>query len=86
MIRKYAIIVAAGSGIRMGSSIPKQFLLLREKPLVWYSVSAFLDAFEDLEVILVLPEGYQEEGKQISESFPEQKRIHLTVGGKTRFH
>ena len=86
MIRKYAIIVAAGSGIRMGSSIPKQFLPLRGKPLLWYSVRAFLDVFEDIEVILVLPEGYMQDGRQIAESFPGPERIYLTVGGKSRFH
>ncbi|QLH44874.1 MAG: 2-C-methyl-D-erythritol 4-phosphate cytidylyltransferase [Bacteroidota bacterium] len=37
----YAIVVAAGSGTRMQSEIPKQFLLLGGRPVLWYAVSSF---------------------------------------------
>lgn len=38
---KYAIIVAGGSGTRMGASIPKQFLLLHGKPILQHAAEAF---------------------------------------------
>lgn len=86
-MKKYAIIVAGGSGVRMGSSIPKQFLLLNDKPIIVYSVLAFLHAYNDIEIILVLPENYIAEGKRIITAFglPADK-INAVAGGQTRFH
>ena len=54
-MKKYAIIVAGGTGSRMGSALPKQFLLLADKPVLYYTIKTFLEAFEDLEIVLVLP-------------------------------
>jgi len=51
-MKKYAVIVAGGSGTRMGASIPKQFMLLKDKPVLYYSIKAFVDAYPDLQVIL----------------------------------
>ena len=53
-----AIVVAAGSGRRMGGKIPKQFLPLSGKPVLWYSLQAFgaCDAIE--EIILVTAEEF----------------------------
>jgi len=45
MMEKYAIIVAGGSGSRMKSVTPKQFALLAGKPVLLYSIEAFLKAF-----------------------------------------
>ena len=55
-MKKYAVIVAGGSGSRMNSSVPKQFLLLKGKPLLYYTLKTFLESYEDLHIILVLPE------------------------------
>ncbi|HMH33993.1 MAG TPA: 2-C-methyl-D-erythritol 4-phosphate cytidylyltransferase [Puia sp.] len=84
-MKKFAIIAAAGSGLRMGTELPKQFMLILGKPLLWYSVKAFQDAFEDMEIILVLPQAYMETGRNIAElsRFPQQ--IRLVTGGETRF-
>lgn len=86
-MKKYAVIVAGGSGVRMGSSIPKQFLLLNDKPIIVYSILAFLHAYNDIEIILVLPENYIAEGKRIISAFglPANK-INVVAGGQTRFH
>ncbi len=86
-MKKYAVLVAGGSGVRMGSTIPKQFLLLNGKPVLYYSIIAFLHAFEDVKIILVLPENYIAEGKKIITEYglPQQK-IHIVAGGATRFH
>lgn len=85
-MEKYAVIVAGGSGLRMGTAIPKQFLLLRDKPVLWYTLTAFLDSFPDLQVILVLPEQHLDTGKQILRSTSDPDRIWMTTGGDTRFH
>ncbi|MBS1598522.1 MAG: 2-C-methyl-D-erythritol 4-phosphate cytidylyltransferase [Bacteroidetes bacterium] len=85
-MKKYAVIVAAGSGLRMGYSVPKQFLSLRGKPVLWYTITTFLNAFEDLEIILVLPNDFMETGKSIIQATASQHRIKLVPGGETRFH
>lgn len=85
-MKKYAIIVAAGTGRRMGRTIPKQFLLLHDKPVLYYTLKSFLEAYEDLEIILVLPEEFSDMGKEVIDAYFDYKRIQVTFGGETRFH
>ncbi len=85
-MKKYAVIVAGGSGQRMGAAIPKQFLLLQGKPLLWYSLQTFLHAFEDIKIILVLPADNLTEGEQLAKDLDAVERITVTAGGATRFH
>jgi 2-C-methyl-D-erythritol 4-phosphate cytidylyltransferase len=85
-MKKYAIIVAGGTGRRMGNPIPKQFLWLNNKPILYYTIKTFLEAFDDLQIILVLPEEYTDMGKEIIDAFFDYSRIQLTSGGETRFH
>ncbi|HKZ68150.1 MAG TPA: 2-C-methyl-D-erythritol 4-phosphate cytidylyltransferase [Chitinophagaceae bacterium] len=82
---KYAIIVAAGAGTRMGSELPKQFMLLKEKPLLYYTLKAFLEAYNDLQVILVLPLEYTDMGQEIIDAWFDKDRIRIAAGGDTRF-
>ncbi len=72
--------------MRMGTVVPKQFLPLQGKPVLWYSLTAFLDAFPDLEIILVLPEAHLQTGQDILRSTHSPDRIWMTAGGETRFH
>ena len=85
-MRKYAVIVAGGAGSRMGSTIPKQFLLLHNKPVLYYTLKVFLEAYEDMQIILVLPEDYTDLGREIIDAFFDYSRIQITNGGETRFH
>lgn len=84
-MKKYAVIVAGGTGTRMGTTLPKQFLLLRDKPVLYYSIKAFLDAFDDLEVILVLPVDHVGTGQEIIDAYFDKEKVHITEGGDTRF-
>lgn len=84
-MNKYAIIVAGGTGTRMGSAIPKQFLEVGGKPILYYSIKVFLEAFEDLKIILVLPLDYTDLGKEIIDAWFDKNRIRITAGGNTRF-
>ena len=72
--------------MRMGTVVPKQFLELDGKPVLWYTLTAFLKAYNDLEIILVVPEAHVEKGLEIIRSTSEPDRIGITVGGETRFH
>ena len=85
-MEKYAVIVAGGTGSRMQSNLPKQFLSLGGKPVLYYSISAFLHAFEDINIIVVLPAEQLSNGEKIiNEHFP-RRNIRLTTGGQARFH
>ena len=85
-MKKYAIIVAGGAGTRMGSATPKQFLLLGDKPVLYYTIKTFLEAYDDLQIILVLPEDYTDMGREIIDAYFDYRRIRVTAGGETRFH
>lgn len=84
-MKKYAIIVAGGSGTRMGGTLPKQFMLLRDKPVLYYTLRTFIEAYDDLQVILVLPVDYTDMGQEIIDAFFDKDRIRITAGGDTRF-
>lgn len=82
---KYAIIVAGGLGTRMGEKLPKQFMLLKDKPVLYYSIKTFLESYDDLQVILVLPVEYMDMGHEIIDAYFDKDRIRITAGGDTRF-
>ena len=84
-IKKIAVIVAGGAGARMGAELPKQFLLLKNKPLLFYTIDVFLKAYNDLEIILVLPEAYVDMGQEIIDAYFDKDRVRITIGGATRF-
>jgi 2-C-methyl-D-erythritol 4-phosphate cytidylyltransferase len=85
-MKKYAVIVAGGSGSRMGSAVPKQFLLLRDKPVLWYTLEAFLGAYDDMKVVLVVPSEHMEAAIAVVDATRAPERVQLTTGGSTRFH
>lgn len=82
---KYAVIVAGGTGRRMGSPLPKQFMMLKNKPVLYYTIKAFLDAYDDMRVILVLHADYMDMGQEIIDAYFDKDRIRITAGGDTRF-
>ncbi len=86
--QKTAVIIpAAGSGSRMGASVPKQFLSLAGEPLLVRTVRTFLlSPAIDLAVVVV-PAAHREETRQILQrhlSPALSRRILFTVGGATR--
>jgi len=85
-MKKYAVIVAGGSGTRMGTTVPKQFLHLKGKPLLWYTLETFLKAYDDIEIILVIADDYLDIAKKILLSIPSTQPVSLVTGGQTRFH
>ena len=78
-----AIIPAAGMGIRMGSNIPKQFLLLDGKPILHHTLSVLDQCSIVNEIVLVVSEKEIEKGwQQIQDSYPKVTKV--IVGGKER--
>jgi 2-C-methyl-D-erythritol 4-phosphate cytidylyltransferase len=85
-MKKYAVIVAGGIGKRMNSDMPKQFLPLHDKPVLYHTIKAFTDAFADIKIILVLPPEHISLGEEILDAYFDKSKIEITVGGETRFH
>jgi 2-C-methyl-D-erythritol 4-phosphate cytidylyltransferase len=84
-MKKYAVIVAGGSGSRMGTELPKQFMTLRGKPILYYSVNAFREAYSDVCIILVVPETHMDRAKKIINTYFNEVDISIVTGGDTRF-
>ena len=84
-MKKYAIIVAAGTGSRMGTDVPKQFLPLAGKPLIYHTVKAFLHSYADLQVVLVVHKNFIDKSRDLLAELNTQKRIDIVEGGTTRF-
>ncbi len=83
---KYAIIVAAGSGRRMSSNIPKQFLDLDAVPILIRTIVKFKEAIPDLNLVIVMNQEYMQMWKDLLEKHNIQIRQRLVSGGLTRFH
>ena len=82
----YAIIVAGGKGLRMGSDIPKQFLPIGGKPVLMRTLERFREYDADLQIILVLPEAQQDYWHQLCEEYHFDVEHQIANGGQTRFH
>lgn len=82
---RFAVIVAGGSGTRMGHQTPKQFLPVAGVPLLVHTVSSFLKAFPTMRIVLVLPAIHIETGKQILAAHLPGASVEIVEGGSTRF-
>lgn len=81
-----AIVLAAGKGSRMNSDVPKQYLTLLGKPVLFYSLQAFEESNVD-EIILVTGKGEQEYcKKEIVDKYQLNKVAHIVEGGAQRYH
>ncbi|GAB4015908.1 2-C-methyl-D-erythritol 4-phosphate cytidylyltransferase [Spirosoma migulaei] len=81
----FAIIVAGGSGSRMKSDIPKQFLLLKGKPILQHTIERFLTVVPASQLILVLPSGDWSIWNTLCEDHNFHPPIQTVNGGATRF-
>ncbi|GAA0538582.1 2-C-methyl-D-erythritol 4-phosphate cytidylyltransferase [Chitinophaga japonensis] len=84
--KKIAVIVAGGAGTRMGSATPKQFLELAGRPVLYHTIAAFVNAYADMQVVLVVPEAHFGPARQVLEGFAAPPPVTLVKGGETRFH
>lgn len=80
------IIVAGGSGTRMGTEIPKQFLLLDGEPLLMHTIRRFQAAIPDIKIVLVLPESHLVHWAALCEEYGFHTEHWAVGGGETRFH
>ena len=84
MARRGIIIVAGGSGSRMQSSLPKQFMILAGEPVVARTINTFSEALPGAEIVVVLPKEHISLWKNLAARF--DVAVHKCVeGGKERF-
>jgi 2-C-methyl-D-erythritol 4-phosphate cytidylyltransferase len=81
----YVVIVAGGQGTRMGMALPKQFLPLNGKPILYYTIAAFAKALPKAQIILVLPESDISKLQMVLQHFEERIELNVVSGGATRF-
>lgn len=79
-----AIIVAAGSGKRFASDIPKQFLHILGKPVIIHTLERFEASAEIAELILVLAASEIEAFKTTASNYSLTKLVNIVPGGNTR--
>jgi 2-C-methyl-D-erythritol 4-phosphate cytidylyltransferase len=85
MAKRGVIIVAGGSGSRMQSALPKQFLMLAGMPVVARTINTFSEALPGAEIIVVLPEEHIALWENLRARF-DVARHSIVAGGKERFH
>ena len=85
MAKRGVIIVAGGSGRRMGGALPKQFMMLDNEPILARSINRIHEALPAAEIVVVLPEEHVELWKNIAARF-DVARHKIALGGKERFH
>lgn len=84
--KRYVVIMAAGSGSRMGSEIPKQFMQIDGKAILQKTIEVFTEACPDVSVITVLPEAHMQYWRQYCLENNFTCPQILVKGGITRFH
>ena len=83
-MKHIAVILAAGSGKRMGAETPKQFLPLAGKPMLAYSIEAFQENRHVDEIIIVANQEFMEETRQVAERAGADKLRSVIPGGAER--
>lgn len=81
----FVIIVAAGAGSRMKENIPKQFLLLDNKPILMHTIEKFCHCSFNPEIILVLSEEMKEYWEGLCKKYKFNRSHSVVFGGKSRF-
>jgi 2-C-methyl-D-erythritol 4-phosphate cytidylyltransferase len=84
-MKKTAIIVAGGTGQRMGTTLPKQFLAIEGKSILLHTIGQFVTAYTDINFIIVLPADYIQDGKALITSSGLSQSFQFVAGGDTRF-
>ena len=86
MIKLFALIVAGGSGKRMQTETPKQFLELAGKPVLMHTIERFKTFNDSIEIITVLPENQLEYWTSVQKKHSFSVPQTVVKGGDTRFH
>lgn len=79
-----AIIVAAGSGVRLGSNVPKAFVKVGDRAMLWYSLAAIAQVASIGEVVIAVPEGFESAARAEAAAAGLRVPVKITPGGAER--
>ncbi len=85
-MNKYVIIVAGGKGLRMGGSLPKQFIPIEGKPILMHTLETFHRWDKEAKLILVLPADHQPYWQMLCRELNCRIPHNIISGGETRYH
>jgi 2-C-methyl-D-erythritol 4-phosphate cytidylyltransferase len=85
-MKYYAIIVAGGTGSRMNTATPKQFMLLDGKPILMHTMAVFQASILKPEILLVLNIHQHEEWETLCQKYNFDIPHRVIKGGEERFH
>lgn len=85
-MKHYAIIVAGGTGQRMKSSVPKQFLSINNEIILMMSINSFYRFDPSIEIIVALPKDQISTWKKLCIKHNFTVKHSIVTGGKTRYH
>lgn len=80
----FVIVVAGGSGQRMGSSVPKQFLFLNGRPMLMHTLESFSRAIDKIQILLVLPAVHISYWKELCSQYGFTLPHLIAEGGESR--
>lgn len=79
------IITAGGIGKRMNSPIPKQFILVKNKPILMHTIERFYHYDKTAQILVTLPKDWWDYWQELTEKFDFKVPIQLVEGGKERY-
>lgn len=86
-MKKYAVILAGGSGLRAGGEVPKQFQIINGLPLLWWSVKAFFSEDEATKIRIVMHPGFFDLWDILFDELTEEEKkipFEIICGGRSR--
>lgn len=83
--QNFVLIVAAGIGNRMKSNLPKQYLILKDKPVLMHTITQFFFSKSRPQIIIVIDRSMETYWKSLCEEYNFEIPHHITYGGQTRF-
>ena len=83
--QEHIIIVAGGSGKRIKANIPKQYIEVNSKPLIYYTINVFFKYNPDIKMYIVAHKDYLSYLNELLKKYFPDKQIITTIGFDTRF-
>ncbi|MDD6209364.1 MAG: 2-C-methyl-D-erythritol 4-phosphate cytidylyltransferase [Bacteroidales bacterium] len=84
-MNKFLIVVAGGKGLRMGGELPKQFMIIGDKPLLMHTLQQFYTIQPDIRITLVLPKDHITYWNTLCKKYRFDIPCSIIEGGNTRF-
>lgn len=85
-MNEYVIIVAGGSGSRMNSDVPKQYMEANRIPIIIHTIKRFFEYKKSVQVICCVHANYFDYAEGLMQKYFPHTKIKIVLGGETRFH